>query len=208
MGEPGERFCAGALRWERRSPRTSGKSGPCNGCPTCPPSSWMSACCQEQGPPSHLPAQAEDSCALICSQKFVTHPSPSCMMQKMPQCPSAAAGSTCRGNHQSCSMMGGPFCASPGMGSLCCINSPACTDVNEIKKYNGSRLLNFLWLDLHNGHRYPEQELICQKILFQSSIIQLNGRCRLAHRSCFSLMEWSLPSADHKKLILARNPIL
>lgn len=104
--------------------------------------------------------------------------------------------------------MGEGLCASPGMGRFSRINSPACIDVNEIKKYDGSRLLNFVQLHLHNGHCYPEQELICRKILFQPSIIQLNGRRRLAHRGCFLLMEWSMPRAEHKKLKLGLDLIL
>lgn len=74
---PRRRFRTDALRGSRTPKEPAGNRALVIDPHLSPPSSWMSACCHEQGPPSHLPARAEDSCALICSETFVTHPLPS-----------------------------------------------------------------------------------------------------------------------------------
>lgn len=49
--------------------------------------------------------------------------------------------------------------------SICPSSPAACVATNEVKKYGGSRLLNFLWLDLHNHRGRAGTEHICLKIL-------------------------------------------
>lgn len=61
--------------------------------------------------------------------------------------------------------------------SVCPSSPAACVATNEVKKYGGSRLLNFLWLDLHNHRGRAGTEHICLKILcLPSHLAQTRGQ--------------------------------
>lgn len=90
-----------SFSWEQKA-KSPGEIGPLQLMPCVSPSILAPPCCAEWGLPSHLPAQAEDSCSQICPETFVTHPALSCAARKASVPPAQLLGATMRGNHQSC----------------------------------------------------------------------------------------------------------